>query len=151
MKISEKNHTTTLLLGIFLGFLGIHRFYVGKIGTGVLWLLTLGVFGVGWFVDVIWLLGNCFDDWSGSILVSEKGKRRISELGRGAERNCVPEVFCWIFIGIMVIMAAAFFYRLFFLTDTMVGHGWFYWEVVLAISMIQPGAVAWAVSEKGVD
>ena len=42
---SPKSRLITLLLCIFVGGLGIHRFYVGKIGTGVLWLLTAGCFG----------------------------------------------------------------------------------------------------------
>jgi len=48
--ISEKDWLTTLLLAIFLGCLGIHRFYVGKIGTGILMLLF------GWATLGIWLL-----------------------------------------------------------------------------------------------
>ncbi len=39
---SPKSRLITLLLCIFVGGLGIHRFYVGQIGTGVLWLLTAG-------------------------------------------------------------------------------------------------------------
>jgi TM2 domain-containing membrane protein YozV len=31
--------------------LGIHHFYVGKIGVGILYLLTFGFFGIGWFLD----------------------------------------------------------------------------------------------------
>ncbi len=46
MEKSKKDWTTALLLSIFLGGLGIHRFYVGKTGTGVLWLLTGGLFGI---------------------------------------------------------------------------------------------------------
>lgn len=42
-----------LLLCISLGWLGIHRFYEGKIITGIIWLFTLGLFGIGWFVDII--------------------------------------------------------------------------------------------------
>ena len=47
---SPKSRLITLLLCIFVGGLGIHRFYVGKIGTGVLYLFTGGLFGIGWLV-----------------------------------------------------------------------------------------------------
>ena len=49
------NKWLSLLLCFFLGFWGVHRFYEGKIGTGILWLLTVGMFGIGWFVD-FWLI-----------------------------------------------------------------------------------------------
>ena len=51
-----------LLLCIFLGEFGIHRFYVGKIGTGILYLFTLGLFGVGWIVDIILIAAGAFRD-----------------------------------------------------------------------------------------
>lgn len=43
---STKSGLVTLLLGIFLGVFGAHRFYVGKIGTGILMILTLGGLGI---------------------------------------------------------------------------------------------------------
>lgn len=146
---SEKNHTIALLLAIFLGFLGAHRFYVGKPGTGILWLLTVGIFGIGWLVDVVWLLGNGFDDWSGAPVVSERGKARMEAEGYGAQRNAVPEVFCWIFIGIAVALGALMLFSGFTHPESYsTGLSW-YWPFV--VSVAYPCALAWVVSKKGLD
>ncbi|MBR5295684.1 MAG: NINE protein [Clostridia bacterium] len=51
-----KNKWVALILCFFLGFLGAHKFYEGKAGMGVLYILTVGLFGIGIFVDFITLL-----------------------------------------------------------------------------------------------
>ncbi len=54
-----------LLLCVFLGLLGIHRFFVGKIGTGVLMLLTLGGLGIWALIDLIMIAAGSFRDKEG--------------------------------------------------------------------------------------
>jgi TM2 domain-containing membrane protein YozV len=65
---SEKSNTVALLLCFFLGFLGAHRFYVGKIGTGVLMLVTLGGLGIWNLIDFIIIVVQKFSDSDGNVL-----------------------------------------------------------------------------------
>lgn len=52
----QKNKWVALLLCIFLGYLGAHKFYEGKILLGIVYLCTFGLFGIGWLIDCISLL-----------------------------------------------------------------------------------------------
>lgn len=72
MEVSEKSWLTTLLLCIFLGYLGIHRFYVGKTGTGIVWLFTGGCFGIGALVDLIKIICGTFTDKDGKVVKDQK-------------------------------------------------------------------------------
>lgn len=60
--VSRKNKIVALLLAIFLGYIGVHRFYVGKGGTGIIYLFTGGIFGIGWFIDIIMIAIGSFKD-----------------------------------------------------------------------------------------
>ena len=67
--IPPKKKIVALLLCLFLGYLGAHRFYVGKTGTGLIWLLTIGFFGVGAVIDFILILIGAFKDKFGRPLI----------------------------------------------------------------------------------
>lgn len=65
---SDKSRLVALLLCWFLGVFGAHRFYVGKIGTGVLQLLTLGGLGIWAFIDLIIIAVGSFRDDAGELV-----------------------------------------------------------------------------------
>jgi len=52
----EKNKWVAFLLCFFLGFIGAHKFYEGRVGMGILYLFTGGLVGIGWLIDTIVLL-----------------------------------------------------------------------------------------------
>ena len=62
---STKNPTLTTLLTLFFGWSGLHLFYLGRWGKGILYLVTLGFFGYGWLYDFIKAIGGKLYDGKG--------------------------------------------------------------------------------------
>lgn len=68
VQTSDKSKTTALLLCIFVGYLGIHQFYVGNIGKGILYIFTGGLFCIGWWIDIFKIASGTFKDGAGVAL-----------------------------------------------------------------------------------
>lgn len=62
---SKKDKSVDLILCVVLGMLGGHCFYAGKIGMGILYLFTCGLFGFGWIVDIIRIATGAYKDSKG--------------------------------------------------------------------------------------
>ena len=69
-QVSNKSWVLLLLLSIFLGGLGIDRFYLGKIGTGILKLITFGGLGAWWLIDIILVVTGRLKDSHGLLVKS---------------------------------------------------------------------------------
>lgn len=87
---SDKNFVATLLLCFLLGGLGVHRFYVGKIGTGILQLITFGGLGIWVLIDLIVIAIGKFSDKEGRPIIAESEhvpaeSRTSSETPDGSE------------------------------------------------------------------
>lgn len=72
-KVSRKSRLVALLLCIFLGGIGVHRYYIGKIGTGVLWTFTAGCFYIGWLIDIILIACGKMTDKDDRLILSWDG------------------------------------------------------------------------------
>lgn len=68
MEVSPKLRLAAALFCGFFGYLGIHRFYVGKIGTGILMILTVGGLGIWVIIDFIFIVVGQFRDKEGRVL-----------------------------------------------------------------------------------
>ena len=67
--VSPKSRLAALLLCFFLGWLGVHRFYVGKVGTGVAMIFTLGGLGIWVLIDFIMIIVGGFTDIDGKFVL----------------------------------------------------------------------------------
>lgn len=60
-RLGRFDYSLAWILLVFLGIFGVHRMYLGKWLTGILFLFTFGLFGVGWLYD-LWTLNSQVDD-----------------------------------------------------------------------------------------
>jgi len=75
---SQKSFVVTWLLAMLLGGLGIDRFYLGKIGTGILKLITFGGFGIWVLIDLILVLAGATRDKSGLPLSGYAENKKVA-------------------------------------------------------------------------
>ncbi len=61
-KVSDKSRGIAALLCFLFGWAGAHRYYTGKIGTGLMMLFTMGGFGMWWFIDLIMVTTGKYKD-----------------------------------------------------------------------------------------
>ena len=68
VEVSPKSRLATTLLAWFLGEFGAHRFYLGKIGTGIVMFFTLGGLGIWAFIDFIMAVAGAMKDKEGKLI-----------------------------------------------------------------------------------
>ncbi|HEY9383487.1 MAG TPA: TM2 domain-containing protein [Gemmatimonadales bacterium] len=88
---SEKSRAVALALCIPLGVFGAHRFYVGKIGTGLLQLCTLGGMGLWWLYDLITIASGEFRDVDG-LRVRQWDPEDGAALAHGVPQELLDEI-----------------------------------------------------------
>ena len=76
--LSDRSFIATWMFAWLLGFLGVDRFYLGKVGTGILKLLTIGGLGIWWLIDLILVLAGVTRDKQGRLLPDYQEHKMIA-------------------------------------------------------------------------
>ncbi|MGR2752773.1 TM2 domain-containing protein [Agromyces arachidis] len=74
---SDRSFIATWLFAWLLGVFGVDRFYLGKVGTGVLKLLTIGGLGIWWLIDLVLTLANAQRDHEGRRVIGTRQEQTI--------------------------------------------------------------------------
>jgi len=72
----------------FSAIWGVDRFYIGKIGTGILKLVTAGGLGIWWIIDIILIVTDKMTDSNGNPLLKNKHVATATEEARDATKKC---------------------------------------------------------------
>ncbi|MBX3145372.1 MAG: NINE protein [Gemmatimonadales bacterium] len=88
---SDKSRAVTLILGLTLGVFGAHRFYAGKIGTGLLMLVTVGGCGIWYLVDNIMIATGGFRDAEGKLI--SRWEPEGDGQGTGVPQELLDEIY----------------------------------------------------------
>lgn len=129
--VSRKNKWIALILCFVAGYYGVHYFYVGRVGKGILYLCTMGLFGIGWIIDIVKILSGNFVDnlglplQDGSIpyttseeihrtvqktrMRSARVHRELSEKGLPQKRNQIITACVYAFLAYSMFLAHSYF------------------------------------------
>ena len=88
---SDKSRAIALVLGLVLGVFGAHRFYVGKIGTGILMLCTGGGLGIWYLVDNIMIASGGFRDAQGQLV--SRWDPQLAEASNALPQEILDEIY----------------------------------------------------------
>jgi hypothetical protein len=75
---------------MWMGMYGAHRFYVGKIGTGLLMVFTVGGLGIWWMVDIFKVLSETFEDSDGNVVTDQGTGKSSPDYDEYQEDPCQP-------------------------------------------------------------
>lgn len=98
---ANKEFLTVWLLSVLVGFIGVDRFYLGKVGTGILKLLTWGGYGIWTLIDIIFVLTNQTKDKQGNPLTSTPQQRKL------AAWLTIPLIFVELFVFLILMGMSA--------------------------------------------
>lgn len=89
---SDRSRLVALVLCAVLGVFGAHRFYSGKVGTGLLQLLTFGGLGVWWLYDLVLITAGGFRDVDGRRIIFWTEDESLHRPTRGPDRELAADL-----------------------------------------------------------